>query len=99
MTGEFERASTNERRSGLAVTDSEHHVLVWHFDSVGAAVDELTEAADGLRMMPCRLEDTEVWPATRADLCKVVRCHDRSETTNRVKIADRYMLYVATRMP
>lgn len=81
-------------RAGFVRIEVESLALVWEFADVDEAIDELSEAAGGLRMLRRELEDCGRWSAAADDLQTVIEPRCEPGDTG-VTISDRYILYVA----
>ncbi|MEM1333945.1 MAG: hypothetical protein AAGG08_10835, partial [Actinomycetota bacterium] len=54
--------------AGLEVMGTLDGALRWTFSDLDDAVDVLTQAAGGLRVLRARLEDTGRWPTAAAEI-------------------------------
>ncbi|MEM8924855.1 MAG: class I SAM-dependent methyltransferase [Actinomycetota bacterium] len=92
--GEVETARRMLEAAGFSAHDVEAKALAWHFADVDAAVDELSEAAGGLRMLRRELEAQGEWAAAAEALRAVVEplC---APTDEGVTILDHYVVHLA----
>ncbi|MEM9654566.1 MAG: class I SAM-dependent methyltransferase [Actinomycetota bacterium] len=92
--GERERATRLLTAAGFGRIVTEAGTLRWTFTDVDAAVEELSEAAGGLRMLRRQLEQEGRWPEARAELRTVLapRCEGHGDG---VAIVDRYLIHTA----
>ncbi|MEM9612632.1 MAG: methyltransferase domain-containing protein [Actinomycetota bacterium] len=92
--GHPERAHAVLEEAGLRPVETEHLSLRWHFDDLDDAVDGLTEAAGGLRVLRRAIENQHGWDSARADLRAVIEPHGEAGADG-LAIVDRYVLFVA----
>lgn len=80
--------------AGFGRVEVERRELVWTFADVDAAVDGLSAAAGGLRLLRRALEERGRWSEAAADLRAVFepRCVPAGDG---VTVVDRYVLYTA----
>ncbi len=83
--------------AGFGRVEAEHGALAWIFADVDAAVDELSQAAGGLRSLRRELERRGRWAEAAADLRAVIepRCVPNEDGGTGVRVLDRYVRYVA----
>lgn len=91
ILGDAAVATAHLERAGFSDITTERHTLRWHFADVDAAVDGLTTAAGGLRMLRQRLTDQGLWAEARPHLVEEFRPFCQPADTG-IEIVDRYLL-------